>query len=265
MSWLFHHCKKKKFTISNLNQNKITLLGHGGMGIGKTYPLNSYESISKCLNSGADGSEMDVQLTKDSVLVAFHDKDLSVNTNMSGIIHSFTRKELKETHYDQTPYLNYSIVSLEELFFNTSQPQSFTFTFDLKLHSGGDPGYLNQFINQLILLIDKYKLADKACIESKDENFLKLLQSKRPQYHLFINSDKFETALNSAQQLSLYGITLSTREVSKSQMQIAHEKNIRVALWNVHTKKDNQEAVEKNPDYIQTDELNHLINLLNRN
>src|SRR5215217_6535474 len=51
---------------SNLNGDSITVLGHGGMGNKSLYPIDSHRSIAAALEMGADGSEMDVQLTSDT-------------------------------------------------------------------------------------------------------------------------------------------------------------------------------------------------------
>ena len=55
------------------------------MGIAFKYPINSYESFEPCFRIGAEGSEMDVQMTKDSVLVLFHDAKLEDGTLCKGI------------------------------------------------------------------------------------------------------------------------------------------------------------------------------------
>ena len=98
-------CKKEEFKVENLNNNAITLLGHGGMGIGSTYPMNSYESVLKCLNLGMDGTEIDIQMSKDSVLVLFHDQEIAGNTNLKGPVNTLNWNELKNLHYNQAPYL----------------------------------------------------------------------------------------------------------------------------------------------------------------
>ena len=108
--------------ILNLNNNRISALGHGGMGIGYTYPMNSFESILNCLNLGADGTEIDVQMTKDSVLVAFHDKSLEHSTNVSGQIFSKKWNEISDAVYKDPPYTNYRLITLDELFSNISNP-----------------------------------------------------------------------------------------------------------------------------------------------
>ena len=46
ITFFFISCSKESFT----TDNNIIVLGHGGMGIGQTYPMNSYESILKSLN-----------------------------------------------------------------------------------------------------------------------------------------------------------------------------------------------------------------------
>ena len=93
LSFSLFACKKKSFQINNLNGGQIEILGHGGSGYADLYPIDTKESVFNCLNLGADGSEMDVQLTKDNVLVLFHDEDLSLNTNMTGLIRQYTFEE----------------------------------------------------------------------------------------------------------------------------------------------------------------------------
>src|SRR4051812_33149372 len=71
---------------NNLNGNVISAFGHAGMGLGFKYPIDTYESIEPCLRIGSDGSEMDIQMTKDSVLVVYHHSELEESTLCSGMI-----------------------------------------------------------------------------------------------------------------------------------------------------------------------------------
>ena len=92
---LFFSCNKEEISINNLNNNHIEVLGHGGMGYSNLYPINTSESILKCLNIGTDGSEIDIQLTSDNQLVAFHNSTLDENTNFTGRIRDYTWEQLK--------------------------------------------------------------------------------------------------------------------------------------------------------------------------
>ena len=52
----------------------------------------------------ADGVEVDVQMTKDSVLVLFHDAFLNDATNFSGCIHDYNFSDLTELEVYHTKY-----------------------------------------------------------------------------------------------------------------------------------------------------------------
>lgn len=257
-------CKKEEFNIVNLNGNRITALGHAGMGVGNTYPMNSYESILKCLNLGMDGTELDVQMTKDSVLVAYHGQDLSFDTNLKGHINSLSWNEIKNTHYTQTPYLDYSIISLEQLFSNIENIQKYKFTFDCKLYNNNvnSEQFFESYINAVVNLIQKHQIENNVYIESQNVEFLTLFKNIKPDYKLFIYPSSFESGLDIALSLGLFGITISTRSITKEQIKTAHDNNLFVAIWNTHSESDNIEAIKKNPDFIQTDKVKNLIKLL---
>ena len=55
----------------------------------------------------------------------------------------------------------------------------------------------------------------------------------------------------------------SNKDISKEEVKDAHLNNIQVAVWNTNTEKKNIEAINKNPDFIQTDRVKHLVNILN--
>ena len=260
----FLSCKKEKFEIVNLNGNKILALGHGGMGLGNTYPMDSAESILQCLNLGMDGSEFDVQLTADSVLVLFHDTELSQSTTLKGVINSLNWSEVKTAHYKETLYLDYSIISLEQLFSNLPDPQKFKFTFDCKLYTENKNTlqFYDCYSRAIIRILEKYQLENNAYIESQSAEFLQLFKAKKSDYKFFIYPGSFEEGLKTAQTLGLYGITISTHNITAEQIKIAHDLNFWVTVWNTHTDNDNREAIKKNPDCIQTDKVKHLLKIL---
>ena len=257
-------CKKEdEFDIVNLNNNQITVLGHGGMGISNKYPPNSLESILNCLAIGADGSEIDIQMTKDSVLVAFHDSDLEDLTNKTGQINSYTWAEIKALKYDDNPYSTYSIVSLDDILSNQINPSSIYYSLDIKLHpEGNSVGYNQKFVNAIEKIILKYNLKDRLFIESDNEEFLSLLQQKPYPYKLFTYADTFEECLSKALNMNLHGITIENYLITSDQVRIAHENNVYVTIWGLDRRHMNIDAIKKNPDYIQTDVLSHLIKVL---
>ena len=256
--------KDENFTINNLNGNKIDAYGHAGMGNRSTYPLNCYESLLKCLNFGADGTELDVQLTKDNILVAFHDIDLSENTTINGLIHSLTWAEIQKAVYKNPIYTNYNIITLDHFFANVENLNTYIYTFDIKLNSSSSNmnKYLNSFVNELSKIITKYNLLNNSYIESQDEDFLKLLQLKNSNYKLFIYPSSFDNGLETAIRLNLFGITISTENITKEQIRIAHDNNLFVTIWGIHSTSANKDGIRKNPDFIQSDKIKNLIHLV---
>ena len=75
------------------NHNTLSI-GHRGA---KGYVAeNTYESISKAIQLGVDGIEIDVFKCTSGELVLFHDKDLKELTGESGLIENLTIKELEQ-------------------------------------------------------------------------------------------------------------------------------------------------------------------------
>ena len=75
------------------NHNTLSI-GHRGA---KGYVAeNTYESISKAIELGVDGIEIDVFKCASGDLVLFHDKNLKDLTGQSGLIENLTIKELEQ-------------------------------------------------------------------------------------------------------------------------------------------------------------------------
>ena len=257
-------CRREEFEIVNLNNNQISVYGHAGMGVGQNYPANSLESILKCLNSGADGSEMDVQVTKDGVLVAYHYEFLEKDTDGEGIIINHTWEELKDLTYNHPSIKNYSLFRLEDLFSQRDNFDGIVFTLDCKIFSSNvDPtAFYELYVGAVDKMIDKYSLINNVHIECPDTNFLARFQATGKDYKLYVYPQTFEEGFETAKKMNLTGITISSSKVSKAQIQEAHDCDLQVAVWNLHTKKQNIEAIRKNPDIIQTDKVNYLVRLL---
>lgn len=74
-------------------------LGHRGTGQtrpGHPYPENSLSSFRAAIDLGADGIELDVELTADGQLVVMHDATLDRTTNCTGCVSAFTLAELRQ-------------------------------------------------------------------------------------------------------------------------------------------------------------------------
>lgn len=261
-------CLKKDVTdsVHNLNNNTVSVFGHGGMGIAFKYPINSYESFEPCLRIGADGTEMDVQMTKDSLLILFHDQKLKDGTLCSGIVNEKNWSEIKNCLH-ACPYSNSVDMIPVSYLFDKTDLSAITITFDCKLYKAENTDYqqfLTTYANALIKLTEKYGIGASAFVESGDTNFLRLLKNRAPAMKLFMNTSRFEEGLLVADNLDLYGITTDLDNISGSQVKIAHRHNRQITVWNVQSERENIDAVKKNVDHIQSDKIIPLLKLFGK-
>lgn len=261
----FLSCGKNDIDLSqirNLNENRISPFGHAGMGISSQFPFNSFESISSALNIGAEGVEIDVQMTKDSVLVLFHDRTLQEQTDLEGVIYEQNWDDIKNATYKNPLFAEYKIVSLDQLFGNLKNVKDYQFLLDFKLYQSDNPdSYVDTYINAIIKTVEKYQLENNVLPSFFQQKYLEKLKSVRPNYKLVINNS-FENGMLIADDLNAYGIILNNDVITKSQIEQAHDEGIRIYLFGTYSKSDNLDAIEKHPDFILTDKVKHLVNVL---
>jgi len=73
-------------------------LGHRGSGInfpGRVWAENSINSFVAAMSQGADGVELDVELTEDGQLVVMHDDTLDRTTTCTGCVSAYTLAEVQ--------------------------------------------------------------------------------------------------------------------------------------------------------------------------
>jgi glycerophosphoryl diester phosphodiesterase len=251
------------FEIQNLNENKITVLGHRGMGKNHLYPGNTFESIYTALNLGADGSEIDVQVTKDSVLVIYHNKDLSSLTDFEGKIIDYNWPELNGCIYKSDDGSSYSVITVDELFNRIPNVQNYYFSFDLKLNCGDEDmsAYLAKFVYAINKVVDDYKMHNKIMIETGNREFHQMLKSNSTQVLQFITGSDIVGGIQIAKELDLYGIGIGS-SITHKDVELARSNGLRVMTWIPKSKWGNVKAVRKNPDFIQTAKLEHMVQIL---
>lgn len=70
------------------------ILAHRGYAA--KYPENTMLSFKEAEKAGADGLELDVQLTKDDELVVIHDEKVDRTTSGTGLVKDFSLKDLRK-------------------------------------------------------------------------------------------------------------------------------------------------------------------------
>ena len=97
---------------------KQEIFGHRGASA--YAPENTLEAFELAARMGADGVELDVQTTRDGVLVVTHDETIERVSDGEGAVKDLSLKELKALHFNRTipekQYEKTRIPTLEEVF-----------------------------------------------------------------------------------------------------------------------------------------------------
>lgn len=96
-------------------------------------PENTIPAFSMAQDMQADGVELDVQMTKDHVLVVCHDETLDRTSNGKGYLKDYTLEELKKLDFcnGNLAYEGVQIPTLEEVF-ALLKPGKLTINIELK-------------------------------------------------------------------------------------------------------------------------------------
>lgn len=91
-------CKetKQSFSLETFPENKVMVVAHRGDW--REAPENSIWAIKKAIEAGAHMAEIDLALTKDSVIILMHDLTLDRTTTGKGSPSDYTLAEIKELY-----------------------------------------------------------------------------------------------------------------------------------------------------------------------
>lgn len=253
--------------IENLNGGRITVMGHAGSGFESAinpFPSNTLTSIRKTLEGyNADGTELDIQLTADSALVLYHDGTLESMTECEGYIYQLPAGSVTNCRY-RTDFNSHilqdeHLLRLEDVLSRyQNSPLRPRFDFDLKVSEvpGLDlPRFRRQFARRLAEVTRQYDLLDRINFMTTDAELLAAVQRELPGARCTIDQNNFEQALATAQQYHLTGLVAGAPSYTAEQVRQAHAAGLHVTLYKVVRRAEVIEAVNKNPDAIQADNI----------
>jgi len=239
------------------DRGDVKIIGHGGSGLEGEHPMNSRMALITGLELGMDGVELDVQLTADSVLVAYHAEDLRELTDCIGKINAHTWEELRSCPHTKT-LEPYPIVRLDSILSEAAArfPQA-DFTLDCKLFAAGEwwP-YLETFSGALAKLAEQPELKGRLLVECQVVDFLRLVKNKSSSVPVFLYVTAFEGGIDTAATRGFDGITIDNKLITAEQVAEARKRGLAVTIFGVGGALGHSDALGKNPDRLQTDAPN---------
>lgn len=236
------------------------VIGHGGWGANSDEPMNSRAAMMRALDLGIDGVELDIQLTSDSVLVAYHAQDLSELTECLGLLNAWTWSELKNCSVMSRTKVPHAIERVDSLLYALMRGRpDLDVTLDCKLFAAGDWWtYLRTYVRAITALNKIPLIQGHLNVECQVDDFLLLLQHEQPYIPIFRYATNMEEAIWRAVCSRFTGVVVSNDRVSGKQVRMAQELGLVVTIFGVGDRWGHYMALRKGPDRLQTDAPEHL-------
>ncbi|MFT7591951.1 MAG: glycerophosphoryl diester phosphodiesterase [bacterium] len=253
----------------------IIVLGHAGAGfpsINNHYPINSEESITQALFvHGADGVEVDIQLSTDSQFVLFHDTRLESGANDTGFISDKNWESLKSlTRRDSRTALHDDVVMwrLEDLL-NLIDSLGLDIYLSLNIQNQYEvtdqSAYNALLVRQLGNLFAHYTGVTKTIVETRDHDCIVALKDLPQQWGIQLFFTGSLSQLNIERNASYVdGFVTNYLDETESSIQNIRVLGKKVALYGVKIRQDIAPALKFKPDYIQTDNIPLTLSYLDR-
>ncbi len=237
------------------DETPILVIGHGGMGLefsGSIYHDNSKEAFDLALDiHGVDGIEMDVRLSADGDLWAFHDDDLKKETNKEGCIENMTFDQLNGTKYKGTG--SEVLKRLVDMDLNSNGKRIF---LDIKHYNAcnGTIHDVNDFVSALLDLPAYYQNASLVRIVTSNKDWIPVLISAG--FSVVYSSD-IAGSIDAVFQdyPETIGMAIKNQSVTKNQVAKYMEQGKAVYIYEVRSPKKLKEAGNKLPTGVMSDDV----------
>ncbi|MDO4294743.1 MAG: glycerophosphodiester phosphodiesterase [bacterium] len=215
-------------------------------------PENTMEAFRLAKEQGADGIEIDVQMTKDKELVVIHDETIDRTSLGSGFVKDLTYSELLEINFNQLhpEYPTAKLPLLEEVFAFVKESKMM---INVELKNSVIP--YPKLEERVCKLARQMGVEDKVLYSSFNHGSLRKLQKIDPEAVTgILYADGWLKVPTYAQNLGVqaihpawYHVKNDTKLIEKS-----HRKGLKVHVWTVNRKEDMEELLHLGVDAIIT-------------
>lgn len=257
------------------------VIGHAGSGFFtpmspfNPLPPSSLAGIRAALARGADGVEIDIQLSRDSVPMLFHDEDLTNRTRAQGFISQHTAAELTQLAYTGGwPYdwfQHERIATLDALLSELAGQPRFPY-LHLDLHEHDDANFEQPYARSPALVralgrtLRRYQVPPaRLLILTEYTPSLAQLRRELPGVALGLEiTDRFEERLPEAVAAHIDAVVLSKYVITPERVAQAHARGLQVVVFGGRSRKAVQRLLGCRPDGIEVDNVPLLLGLLGR-
>ena len=262
---------------------QLVVLGHAGSGFYTPIspfnfrPPSSWRGIRRALLRGADGVEIDLQMSRDSVVMLYHDQRLQDGTTGTGCVSERTAAEITQLRYKGGfPYdliQQERPITFDTLLARLNRWPSFPF-IHLDLHEDDQclpPGRQHEQVPLLVRQIARtlarnHVPLDKVLFITQEGPTVRLARAAMPgvRVGLEIASDEFAFGLKVAKTEKVLTVVLDADRVTPEQSAQAHAAGLKVVVFGGRSPKDLRRVLKTQPDEIEVDNVKRLLQMQGR-
>ena len=218
-------------------------------GFSGKYPENTLLAFQKAIEAGADGAELDVQLTKDGEVVIIHDETIDRTTDGKGYVVDYTYDELSkfDASYIYRGQMGFNkIPTLREYF---ELVKDLDFITNVELKTG-----INEYLGieeKVYDLIKEFKLEKKVIISSF--NHFSLLRMKKIAPELKYGFLSEDWIINAGAYTALHDVQCYHPRFNNLIPEVVEElkKNgLEINTWTVNKEEDIRDLINKKIDIL---------------
>lgn len=258
----------------DIQRDQVIVLGHGGSGfvtLNNHLPPNSEASIRRAIEiQGADGIEVDVQLTADNRIVLYHDDLLESSTSESGYVSKLSLDELIKIKYSGKGTAltgDHMIWSLDALinYLNGFEVAHWISLNIQPQEEVDDKSYDTTLVKTLIQAVSKYNHPERVYIESPELNHLEIgvkstVQSFKWMWVIDINQSNIEALSD----IGADGFVTHFLDEDEASVELAKSNGLDVVFYGLKIRQDFPRALDLKPDVVQTDNVPMTLSYLDR-
>lgn len=235
------------------NNNLVTVTAHRGDAVNA--PDNTMSSLLGAIASKADYSELDVQETKDGVVVLTHDANLKNNTGVDKNIWELTFDEVQKldvgSHFSPK-FAGEKIPTLDSII--KAANKKIKLNIEIKLN-----GHDQKLEERVVKLIEDNNFVDQCVVTSLDYNALQKVKKLNPKikvgYTVFVGMGDV-TALN-VDFLSVEEAVATPEFIEK-----VHKNNKMIYVWIINDPDKMEKFIDLQVNSIITDDSKELTRLI---
>ena len=262
---------------------RLVVLGHAGSGFFTPIspfnfrPPSSWRGVRHALRIGADGVEIDLQMSQDSVVMLYHDQKLENSSTGTGCVSQHSAAALTQLHYrGGWPYdwlQKERPITFDTALVRFSRRPTFPF-IHLDLHEddqcrpvGRQHERVPLLIRQIAQSLARYHVPPaKVLLITQEGSTVRLARAAMPgiRIGLEIASDEFAFGLRVARTEQVHTVVLDADRVTPAQSAQAHAAGLTVVVFGGRSGKDIRRVLASQPDEIEVDNVKRLLILQGR-